>query len=278
MLAVAWCRYWTPEPLSLPVRTSQSPAASSRPRGGSASPPPCAAAPVPHPAHPGRRPRTPRRRAPRRRPGRQPPAGLDSASLAAARAAEADSLARIVNAIDADEWRTLAAPLVEPVLHRATEDPDAPRRPRHRLPRPRHQRPHRSPGPHPVRRRPLGTHVRKSRLTPAAKMSGPPRNRARRAPTLVASRRRPRSTRGMRHRSRSGPFPDRLLRHLQFTGSRRRDRATRRGESPTTGSARAPRPCGSWHGPCNRKGRGRPNRFDARERGMSPRRTQGGCP
>ena len=278
MLAVAWCRYWTPEPLSLPVRTSQSPAASSRPRGGSASPPPCAAAPVPHPAHPGRRPRTPRRRAPRRRPGRQPPAGPDSASLAAARAAEADSLARIVNAIDADG---VADP--RRTTRRAGPAPRH-RRPRRSSPtspppaRPRHRRPHRSPGPHPVRRRPLGTHVRKSRLTPAAKMSGPPRNRARRAPTLVASRRRPRSTRGMRHRSRSGPFPDRLLRHLQFTGSRRRDRATRRGESPTTGSARAPRPCGSWHGPCNRKGRGRPNRFDARERGMSPRRTQGGCP
>ena len=56
---------------------------------------------------------------------RQPPAGPDSASLAAARAAEANSLTRIANAIDADEWRTLAAPLVEPVLHRATEDPDA---------------------------------------------------------------------------------------------------------------------------------------------------------
>lgn len=38
---------------------------------------------------------------------------------------EADSLTRIVDAIDADEWRTRAAPLVEPVLRRAIEDPDA---------------------------------------------------------------------------------------------------------------------------------------------------------
>lgn len=56
---------------------------------------------------------------------RQPPAGLDSASLAAARADEVDSLTRIVDAIDADEWRTLTAPLIEPVLRRATDNPDA---------------------------------------------------------------------------------------------------------------------------------------------------------
>ena len=53
----------------------------------------------------------------------QPAAG--TASSAAARTADADPLTRVVDAIDADEWQTLAAPLVEPVLRRAAEDPDA---------------------------------------------------------------------------------------------------------------------------------------------------------
>lgn len=46
---------------------------------------------------------------------------------AAALAAEAGgraALARVVEAIDADEWRSLAAPLVEPILARAADDPD----------------------------------------------------------------------------------------------------------------------------------------------------------
>ena len=55
--------------------------------------------------------------------GPQPPAG--AGSLAAARTAEADSLTRAVDAIDAGDWQTLAAPIIEPVLRRAAEDPDA---------------------------------------------------------------------------------------------------------------------------------------------------------
>ena len=54
----------------------------------------------------------------------RPDAGTDAAA-AAARTAGTDALARIVDAIDADEWRTLAAPIIEPVLRRAAEDPEA---------------------------------------------------------------------------------------------------------------------------------------------------------
>ena len=49
-------------------------------------------------------------------------------ALAAARARNpspsADPLAAVLNAIDGDEWQTLAAPLIEPVLAQAKADPD----------------------------------------------------------------------------------------------------------------------------------------------------------
>ena len=55
--------------------------------------------------------------------GQQPPSR--ASSLAIARVGEIDSLTRVIDAIDADEWLALAAPLIEPVLRRAEEDPDA---------------------------------------------------------------------------------------------------------------------------------------------------------
>ena len=254
MLAVAGCRYWTPEPLSLPVRTSQSPAAS-------------LARAADRPRH---RPAQPRQYRTLRIPAGDRELRAD-AHLDGVPAATASKTGfcfagrrprRRGRFTDAHRQRDRRRRVADPrrTTRRAGPAPRhrrprrAPRRPRHRLLRPRHRRPHRSPGPHPVRRRPLGTHVRESRLTPAAKMSGPPRNRARRAPTPVASPTRPPSdagyygiVRGRETISRPSPSTPSVYRRPAPPAGRRAGGVLRRRVLPVRHV-----PSGSWHGPCKR--------------------------
>ena len=62
-------------------------------------------------------------RRPRTLPGQAEPP-VPTANLAEGDGDPVDALEQVLDAIDADEWQTLAAPLIEPILAQATSDPD----------------------------------------------------------------------------------------------------------------------------------------------------------
>ena len=280
MLAVAGCRYWTPEPLSLPVRTSQSPAAS-------------LARAADRPRH---RPAQPRQYRTLRIPAGDRELRAD-AHLDGVPAATASRTGfcfagrrprRRGRFTDAHRQRDRRRRVADP--RRTT---------RRAGPAPRHRRPRRSSptSPPPAPTSPPTTSPIARPASCSSPTSGdarpkvpadarPRRCRDRRGTGRVVRqprlppRRGPHPTRGTTASFAVGrPFPDRPLRHLRFTGGRRRRPGAAPGESSDDGFC----PCATFlpaRGTVLVSVEDEGGRTDSTPESAAWRRagTQGGCP